>query len=271
MNKTVVIIWSILIGLSFSSCSKKEGCTDPTSLNYDPNAEKDNGTCVYKEPEFKSTLKLTFSPQVSNGQPLVLNQIYTDSMGYLMKIELFKFYVSQISLIKDDNSTVMIKDVALINASNNSYSVSIEVEEGSYKGIKFGIGLDSLSNATDPAAVANDHPLSIFQNTYWSWSTQFRFVMFEGRCDTLIDTTSNLDHIFLYHTGTNVLYTEHQKNTTFSIAQNSSHEEVITLDINKIFYNLPSIDIKTESLTHSSSTDLPIAIKFTDNFKSALD
>lgn len=35
------------LGLFVSSCKKKEGCTDPTSLNYDPEAEKDNGTCEY--------------------------------------------------------------------------------------------------------------------------------------------------------------------------------------------------------------------------------
>jgi hypothetical protein len=34
-------------GLFFTGCKKKEGCTDPTSLNYDPEAEKDNGTCEY--------------------------------------------------------------------------------------------------------------------------------------------------------------------------------------------------------------------------------
>jgi len=33
-----------------SSCAKKEGCTDPNALNYDPDAERSNGTCVYSTP-----------------------------------------------------------------------------------------------------------------------------------------------------------------------------------------------------------------------------
>ena len=34
------------LALAFSSCRKK-GCTDPTSLAYDSQAKKDNGSCTY--------------------------------------------------------------------------------------------------------------------------------------------------------------------------------------------------------------------------------
>lgn len=30
-----------------TSCTKRRGCTDPSATNYDPNAEKDNGSCFY--------------------------------------------------------------------------------------------------------------------------------------------------------------------------------------------------------------------------------
>lgn len=32
-----------------TSCTKKEGCTDPTALNYDADAQEDNGTCEYDD------------------------------------------------------------------------------------------------------------------------------------------------------------------------------------------------------------------------------
>ena len=42
----------LLVGVVLSSCSKEAtkvfGCTDPTSVNYNPSATDDNGTCEYE-------------------------------------------------------------------------------------------------------------------------------------------------------------------------------------------------------------------------------
>ncbi len=39
----------MLFTLAFSSC-KTEGCTDPNSLSYNPDADKDDGSCTYLTP-----------------------------------------------------------------------------------------------------------------------------------------------------------------------------------------------------------------------------
>lgn len=39
----------VVVTLFTVSCKKKEGCTDPTANNYDTDAEKDNGTCLFDE------------------------------------------------------------------------------------------------------------------------------------------------------------------------------------------------------------------------------
>jgi hypothetical protein len=46
----VVLIASAF--LLFSSCSRKEGCTDFRAENYDPSAEKDNGECILPREKF---------------------------------------------------------------------------------------------------------------------------------------------------------------------------------------------------------------------------
>lgn len=50
-----------IVGLAASiavlpSCSKKEGCTDPTASNYDADADKDNGNCTYDDAVKSGTL-----------------------------------------------------------------------------------------------------------------------------------------------------------------------------------------------------------------------
>ncbi len=44
------VLGSAMTLLALTGCKKKEGCTDPNALNYDPDAEKDNGSCIAKVP-----------------------------------------------------------------------------------------------------------------------------------------------------------------------------------------------------------------------------
>jgi hypothetical protein len=48
MKKIIhVVIFALTIVIVQTGCSKKKGCTDPVSITYDSEAEKDDGTCEY--------------------------------------------------------------------------------------------------------------------------------------------------------------------------------------------------------------------------------
>jgi hypothetical protein len=49
------VVLVLLVGVTLPSCKKKEGCTDPTSLNYDPDAEENDGSCLYSDAADNST------------------------------------------------------------------------------------------------------------------------------------------------------------------------------------------------------------------------
>lgn len=106
MKKNKLILIGIILSISTLSC-KKEGCTDSTATNYDVEAKKDDGTCVYPEPEpdprdpylgnylVKDSLFLggsfsetvTYVLQVTTGSTvsdtIYLNNLWNDGSNYL--------------------------------------------------------------------------------------------------------------------------------------------------------------------------------------------
>lgn len=42
-----IVAFALLLGLVMSGCEKKQGCTDPTAVNYNSDAEVDNGSCIF--------------------------------------------------------------------------------------------------------------------------------------------------------------------------------------------------------------------------------
>ena len=52
---TTKLMLALLMSVFVISACKKEGCTDATATNYNSEAEKDDGSCVYKEEEVVNT------------------------------------------------------------------------------------------------------------------------------------------------------------------------------------------------------------------------
>ena len=72
MKSSIYIFLIIATTLSFSSCSKKEGCTDPFATNFDADASKDDGSCLYSAP-----LPLA----QPTPAPLLIPQIFAQSIN----------------------------------------------------------------------------------------------------------------------------------------------------------------------------------------------
>jgi len=150
---------------------------------------------------------LSFSTNI-NQDKLVLNDVlYDDYSGRKFRVELLKFYFSNCILEKQDGTLVPIIDVALVDyASISPLSIDIDVETGNYINLHFAVGLDSLMNASDPTDFESLHPLSIANNTYWSWASKYKFFMLEGRVDSQSDGIT--DATYSYHSGFNSFYRE---------------------------------------------------------------
>jgi hypothetical protein len=80
MNKAIGYTAFVLLfsGLLLTGCSKeKQGCTDPLALNYNPDAEEDNGSCVLAGKGGVTTV--IASPQ-HHGVPIRSTPQYRDSI-----------------------------------------------------------------------------------------------------------------------------------------------------------------------------------------------
>lgn len=220
-----------------------------------------------------TTFTLAIHPKVGNDL-LKLNQEYVDQENYRILPTVFRFYVSHVTLVDENNSELEIKDLALLDleavAAGQPLTFDAVIPAGNYKGIKFWIGLDSAQNASDPSTFLQDHPLSNYQGTFWTWNTGYRFVMLEGYYDTLANTAGpvNTTHFFNYHTGINSLYREAvlgNASTAFSVGEGENYTYNMDLDLNLVFYGAENINRNLGASTHTT-TNYPLAEKFTENF-----
>lgn len=66
----------IALGTVFTSCKKKEGCTDPNSLNYDPDAEVDDGSCTYPPTVTSSSVTVIDNGNGTGSTTWTSNNVY---------------------------------------------------------------------------------------------------------------------------------------------------------------------------------------------------
>lgn len=243
----VKFIFGVLIlSVLFSACTKDE-------------LEKE-----YK----KTTLQLEFNTHV-NGDSFILNdQLYDDYLGRKYRVELLKFYMSNWALEKKNGTLVNFGDVELVDYSvDNGLDFEAIIDTGVYVNFHFGIGLDPETNASDPATFASSNPLSIAQNTYWTWASKYKFFMIEGRVDTL--GLSNPDQVFSYHSGFDTLYRVITIPLEDLCLNSESETLAFEMDLNKVLNGENgTIDFVSESFSHSES-DFELVERISDNLLSS--
>jgi|GEM_PF-2823231 len=261
------LLYILFIGLALGSCRMKEGCTDPAATNYDVEAEKDCQCCTYDNTpkRFEGKLDLTFNTKYFIAPYTVGDTVVDPNNGNLIFNNLI-FYLSNISLIDQFNNEKKLRDVELFEFANGANSVTVSfdsIASGSYTGIKFGLGVDSIFNNQSPSNFPFGHPLS---NVAYNWGPKnYVFTRTEGRADTA--STGNYNLLLAYHTGTDSLYRKLEFNAIpIIISTNETTNYSLNLNLDKLFYGAnDTIDYKIDSQTHTNPGD-PLAKRVTDNF-----
>ncbi len=149
-----------------------------------------------------------------------------------------EFYISEIELIKADNSVLPLPDVYLLAGADYpgfSYPVG-KWDVDQIIGLRLHIGVDSAHNHLDPSTYPLEHPLAHQKNSmHWGWSVGYRFMAVEGKVDLNNDGVPESE--LQFHNFGNGLYKFTQMEGLVQ-AQNGVLEINIDLDYAQLFQDM---------------------------------
>jgi hypothetical protein len=238
-----------------------------SSCNKDDQQEAGTGTTVTT-----GSAKIIFS-NMAGASPLNVagDSVYTNSSGEPFTVTALRYYVSNFSFIKNDGSEVIMPaDYYLIDQSGKTgikRTIS-GIPAGTYKGVKFLIGVDSAK--TVQGAQTGD--LDPTNGMVWDWNTGYIFVKLEGKSPV----AGTIDSAYQYHisgyrtsTNTNAL---HWAEISFGsqplvITASTLPQLYIKTDILEFFQNPYNFSIADNPVvTLSNSTAVSISNNYADMF-----
>ena len=143
----------------------------------------------------KGLLSIAFKHYVDNQILNLDSTIYKNSLGQIFTVGNFKYYISNIHLIKSDGKEYVSKEYFLINEEEEKSKKIIlnNIPNGTYTSISFTIGVDSAHNCSGAQSGALDPANAMF----WAWNSGYIFLKLEGK-SSFSKAPAN---IFEYHIG----------------------------------------------------------------------
>ncbi|MBS1774468.1 MAG: hypothetical protein JST82_16545 [Bacteroidetes bacterium] len=213
-------------------------------------------------------INIIFKNTVDN-KPLGLNNTkYQNANGDTFTVSSYQYYISNISLFKDDGSEYKESDsYHLINESSaTSKQLTIKnIPTGDYVKIRFLIGVDSLRNVSGAQTGALD-PIN---GMFWTWNTGYIMARMEGSSPQAGIYPNNLGfHIGGFEGPNNVLRWVTLQLPSKAIVTNSNNTSIyINSNLAEWFKTPLTINFSNiSSITSSSYGAKMIADNYADMF-----
>ena len=117
-----------------------------------------------------------------NESPLIRDSLrYTLSDGRGFSINRVSYLISGIALQTIHGNWLEADSVGFFDAAKGKSSMDFPFPRGSYRAIRFKIGLPPEVNHSDPSQYPKGHPLNPENNLHWTWATGYVFIALEGR------------------------------------------------------------------------------------------
>jgi hypothetical protein len=253
MKKINILLLSMLVSGAalFTGCSKDDDNTDTTPAVLP-----------------KLTIEMD---HLAGLQKFYFDSAYTTADGDIFTADLFKYYVSNVRLVRTDNSEYAIPETYFLVNHADMTTMQLQMDSlatGSFKGIKFILGVDSARNVSGAQTGALDPVNGMF----WTWNTGYIFFKLEG-ASAVIPTPAQT---FTYHiggfSGANVNYKEISLDfdgDILPLANNTNPELHIVVDVLELFKNPSTIDLETfsSSVVMPNPSATTLANNYVDMFK----
>lgn len=231
-------------------------------------------TCREDEGLPVDSVEMNFKSTFGSAPLMMYESAYPYEAGMAVKLQLFQFYLSNISLQKEDGSFVVLKDIALISfkdiltPSAAAAGISLNLDgsfAGHYKAIRMGIGVAPNLNSTNPANYTPPHPLD---DNYWSAATGYVFIKIEGNADTT--GNGQFPAKLTFHTGANEIYKEKTFDRHFEIKAGAPLELNFSVDLKKVLSKGPADFLDFRQVTQDHSNNPAVYTFIADNLFDAL-
>jgi len=236
------------------------------------------GSCDKQEEESSlSDITLNFKATFGKDPLTMFSSAYPYEGGLNVKMQLFQFYISDVTLIKHSNSShqeKIILDVASVDfgeiftAQQASEGVSFlikDVPTGDYSGIRFGIGVAPDLNATGPASYAPGHPLT---ENYWSWAMGYVFFKIEGNAD--LDQSQNFAQKLSFHIGTNEMYRLKEIQKSINHKENQPLQLNFNVDAKRVLSDGNGNFVDFRQVNQDHTNNKPLGNRMADNLVQAI-
>ena len=168
------------------------------------------------------------------GDDLAIQSIdYDYPTGAKLKLGLFQYYVSDLTLVDADGNEVSLSEIELIRYGSPTddavESRTYDVPAGNYVQLRFGLGVKPELNAMDPNNFSAADPLN--ENEFWNAMARYVFAKIEANAD--LENDGLFDTGLSYHMGSDAVYTTVEFNGNFTIDGNSDPQFTIIADVLK--------------------------------------
>ncbi len=217
------------------------------------------------EPQPNTAFELVFQGYFGGQEFFVQFPYFIQEDSMYFEFETYKFYVSDVTLVGEDGTEAVLDTLAFVDFAENHLPFGKKpgtgktahaggeflrypgVQAGSYKGVRFGVGITADRNTGDGSPYVNDpdHPLHPSRNMNWGMGPGFIVQSLLGFADSSDNAFDQDRAEMVYHLGLDDHYKTYDFTApqhAFEIREGEETQFILDVDIKEMLWPASRLD-----------------------------